>query len=56
ERFDYARVLIATSSLEVLNVVDTLLVDGVLCEVKMLEERGFNIGEDACLFEEAQEV
>ncbi|MCH96522.1 sulfate transporter, partial [Trifolium medium] len=52
DRFDYARVLIATSSLEVLNVVDSLLVDGVLVEVKLIEEWGFSLGEDACLFEE----
>ncbi|MCI36497.1 DUF4283 domain protein, partial [Trifolium medium] len=50
--FDFARVLIATSSLEVLNVTEKLLVDDVLVEVKLVEEWGFNIGEDACLFEE----
>lgn len=52
ERFDYARVLIAISSLKVVNVVVKLLVDGVMVEVKMIEEWSFNLGKDACMFEE----
>jgi hypothetical protein len=52
DRFDYARVLVATSSLEVINVSDKILVDNSLVEVKVLEEWGFNIREHACLFEE----
>jgi len=32
--------------------VDKLLIDGVLVEIKIMEEWGFNIGEDACLFED----
>jgi len=52
ERFDYARILISTSSLEVVNVIEKYLVDGVLVEIKMVEEWGFNMGEDACLFED----
>jgi len=32
--------------------VDKLLIDGVLVEVKIVEEWGFNIGEYACLFED----
>jgi len=52
ERFDYARVLLATSSLEVLNLTDKILVDGVLVELKIIEEWGFSIGEDACLVED----
>jgi len=36
----------------VVNVTDKLLVDEVLIEIKIIEEWGFNIGEDACLFEE----
>jgi len=51
-RFDYARVLIATSNLEVVNIVYKVLIDGVLVEVKIIEECGFNWGEDACLFED----
>ena len=49
------RVLIATSNLEVINVVYKLLVDGVFIEVKIIEEWRFNLGEDACLFDNDNE-
>lgn len=52
ERFDYARILISTPLLEVLNVSDNLLVDGVLVDIKIVEELGINLGDDACLYEE----
>jgi hypothetical protein len=52
ERFDYARVLISTSSLDVLNVSEHILVDGVLVDIKIVEEWGFCLGDDACLYEE----
>jgi len=52
ERLDFARVLLATSSLDIINVVDNIVVDGILTEVKIIEEWGFNLGEDACLFDE----
>lgn len=38
DKFDYAWVLIVTSSLEFVNLVDTLLIDGEMMEVKMVEE------------------
>lgn len=58
ERFDYARVLIATSSLEVINTGAKIMVDGVIFYFKIIEEWGFSLGEDACLFddEDTQEV
>jgi len=34
ERFDYARVLVATFSLGIVSLVDKLLIDGVLVEVR----------------------
>jgi len=40
-----------TPSLEVVSCVDTFLIDGQLVKVKIIEEWGFNIGEDVCLFE-----
>jgi hypothetical protein len=40
------------SSLEIISLVENFLVEGVLVDVKIVEEWGFNIGEDACLFEE----
>ncbi|AET02659.2 DUF4283 domain protein [Medicago truncatula] len=46
ERFDYARILIATSSLEVVNCVEKVVVDGVVVEIRILEEYEFNIGDD----------
>jgi len=52
ERFDYARVLIATSSLDVVNVTENILIDGESVEIKIVEEWGFNMGEDVCLYEE----
>jgi len=55
DRFDYVRVLIATSSLKIASMVEKLLIDGVLVEINIMEEWGFNIGEDACLFEDVDE-
>ena len=55
ERFDYARVLIATSSFEIINCTEELMIDGDLVKVKIIEEWGFNIGDDACLYEEDED-
>jgi hypothetical protein len=55
ERIDYACVLVATSSLEVINVNAKIVVDGVLLEFKIIEEWGFALGEDACLLDEDSE-
>jgi hypothetical protein len=52
DRFDYAWMLIVIPSLEIVNLVDTLLIDSEMMEINIVEEWGFNIGEDACLFEE----
>jgi len=49
ERLDYARVLVAMSSLDVLNVIAKFVVDGVLVNFKVVEEWGFSLGEDDCL-------
>jgi len=38
ERFDYARVLVATSSLDIVNVTDSILIDGAEVNIKMCEE------------------
>jgi len=54
-RLDYACVLIATPLLEVASCVDKFLIDGQLVEVKIVEEWDFNLGEDACLFEEEED-
>ncbi|MCI22292.1 sulfate transporter, partial [Trifolium medium] len=52
DRLDFARVLIATSDLEIVKRVETVLVDGILVEIKIVEEWGYAIGEDTCLFED----
>jgi len=52
ERFDYARVLIATSSIEIVNVSEQLLIDGAMVSIKITEEWGFNFGDDVCLYDE----
>ncbi|MCI04034.1 sulfate transporter, partial [Trifolium medium] len=52
DRLDFARVLIATPDLDIVKKVERVLVDGVLVEVKIVEEWGYAMGEDTCLFEE----
>jgi hypothetical protein len=54
ERCDYARVLISTSSLDVINASEQIIVDGVLVDIKIVEEWGFCLGDDACLYEEEE--
>jgi hypothetical protein len=51
-RFDFARILISTKSLEVLNTSAKVLVDGDSLEFKIIEEWGLALGEDACLGDE----
>jgi hypothetical protein len=52
DRLDFARVLIATSAMAVIKKVEHLLVDGSLVGVQIVEEWGFELGDDACLMEE----
>jgi len=52
ERFDYARVLIATTSIEIVNVSEQLIIDGEMVSIKITEEWGFNFGDDVCLYDE----
>jgi hypothetical protein len=52
DRLDFARVLIATSAMAVIKKVEHLLVDGSLVGVQIVEEWGFELGDDACLLEE----
>ncbi|MCI46220.1 DUF4283 domain protein, partial [Trifolium medium] len=39
------------SDLAIVNKVEMVLVDGTLVEVKIVEEWGYDLGEDTCLFE-----
>jgi hypothetical protein len=52
DRLDYARVLISTTALAVVKKVEQLLVDGSLVEIQIIEEWGFDLGDDACLMED----
>ncbi|MCI13657.1 DUF4283 domain protein [Trifolium medium] len=52
DRLDFARVLIATSDLDIIKRVETVLVDGTLVEIKIVEEWGYAMGEDTFLFKE----
>jgi PIN domain nuclease of toxin-antitoxin system len=52
ERLDFARVLIATHDLAVIKKVEQLLVDGSLVNIQIIEEWGFDLGDDACLLED----
>lgn len=55
DQFDYARVLLATSSLDVINFTEKILIDGEIVELKIIEEWGFEIGEDACSLEDVDD-
>jgi hypothetical protein len=52
DRLDFARVLIATSDLAIVSRVERVLVDGAQVAIKIVEEWGYAMGEDTCLFEE----
>jgi hypothetical protein len=52
DRLDYARVLIATTEMAVIKKVENLLVDGTLVVVQIVEEWGYELGDDACLLED----
>ena len=55
DQLDYARVLLATTSLKFFNDSINILVDDMLVNIKIVEEWGFAIGEDVCLFENENE-
>ena len=52
DRFDYARILVATRSLDIINQVASIVVDGVPLEFKIIEEWGYSVGEDSCLVDD----
>jgi len=55
-RLDYARILISTTSLEVLNTTTEFLIDGCIFTIKLIEEWRCHLGEDAFLSEEVIDV
>ena len=50
-RLDFARILISTSQLEILNTSTDILLDDSLYNIKMVDEWGCNLGEDVFLTE-----
>jgi hypothetical protein len=52
ERLDYARELLATPELAVIKKEEHLLVDGCLVEIQIIEEWGYDLGDDACLLKD----
>jgi len=52
EHLDYACILIATSTLDIINAETNVMIDEAVVTIKIVEEWGFSIGEDVCLFEE----
>ena len=52
DRFDYARILVATNSLDVIKQEASIVVDGVPLEFKIIEEWGYSVGEDLCLVDD----
>jgi hypothetical protein len=55
DKLDFARVLIATSDLDIVTKDVRILVDGVQVVIKIVEEWGYAMGKDTCLFEEENE-
>ena len=54
DRFDYARVLVSTSSLDIIKTEAHVVVNGVLLDFQLIEEWGYAVGEDACLLEDVE--
>ncbi|MCI40255.1 sulfate transporter, partial [Trifolium medium] len=55
DRLNYARILIAPPTLEVVKRDERLLIKGELIEIRIIEEWGMALGEDACLFDDETE-
>jgi len=56
DRFDYARILVSTTSLENINTDAQVMIDGIRFDFKIIEEWGFPVGEDACLFDDEENI
>jgi len=56
DRFDYARILLSTTSLKIINTGAQVMIDGIIFDFKIIEEWGFSVGEDACLFDDEESI
>jgi len=54
DRFDYARVLLSTTSLDIIHSGAQVLIDGVLFDLQIIEEWGYSLGEDAFLLDDEE--
>jgi hypothetical protein len=54
DRLDYARILVSTTSLEVIRTEASVMIDGVLFDFQIIEEWGLALGEDACLLDDEE--
>lgn len=52
ERLDYACILISTKSLEVINLLENVMVDGKVFALNFVEDWGLGLGNGACLLYE----
>jgi len=52
EKLDHAHILISTKSLEVINLVENVMVDGKVFNLNFVEYWGLGLGDDACLLDE----
>jgi len=52
DRFDYARVLLSTTSLDIIHTGAQIMIDGVLFYFQIIKEWGFSLGEDVFLLDE----
>jgi hypothetical protein len=50
-QLDFARILISTSQIEIVNMSSEFLIDGSKYVIKLVEEWGCNLGEDAFMTE-----
>jgi len=55
-RLDFTRILISTPIIEIVNTSQDFLIDDCKYAIKMVEEWGCCLGEDAFLFEEESEI
>lgn len=55
-RMDFARILISTPHLEIVNKTSEFSTDGCMYLIKLVEEWGCNLGEDAFLREDESEI
>lgn len=54
DRFDYARILVSTTLLEIIRTEASVMIDGVRFDFQIIEEWGCALGEGACLLDDEE--